>query len=163
VPIYVVELTIWARAPLSQVDLVEVAAIGGAAGGNVGERRLTTTLTIDATSCHEAVERGARHILDLVAGEVLSARASTEDECERQVTDNAVSSALGGTAELADLLGISKQLTSVLAATHPEFPAPLTRLKSGPVWRMADLARFADGWRRKAGRPSRARTRLHSN
>lgn len=153
---YVVELTIQARHALTQDDLFDVASIGGAAGGNVGDRRLTTTLTVRARSCHEAAELGAERVLEVVAGEVLAARASTDDEFDRQVEEDAARAELAGTAELAELLGVSKQRTSVLAAKHPEFPAPLARLKSGPVWRMADLSTFAQGWQRKAGRPKKS-------
>jgi hypothetical protein len=56
-----------------------------------------------------------------------------------------------GVAEVADLLGVSKQRVSQLEAVDG-FPAPVARLASGPVWRVSNLQRFVEGWHRKPGR-----------
>jgi hypothetical protein len=61
---------------------------------------------------------------------------------------------LVGVAEVAELLGVSKQRASDLA--HSEgFPAPVATLRAGPIWRRSQLARFAGGWERRPGRPRR--------
>lgn len=58
---------------------------------------------------------------------------------------------LAGTSEVADLLGVSRQRVSQLAA-RDDAPAPIARLKSGPVWYFSDWSVFAEGWHRKPGR-----------
>jgi hypothetical protein len=63
---------------------------------------------------------------------------------------------LVGVAEVADLLGVSKQRVSELRGS-PRFPLPTSDLRSGPVWTRAAIERFVDSWERRSGRPSRAR------
>jgi hypothetical protein len=41
---------------------------------------------------------------------------------------------LVGLAELADMLGVSKQRAGQLAADYEDFPAVEADLKSGPIW-----------------------------
>jgi hypothetical protein len=50
---------------------------------------------------------------------------------------------LVGIAEIADLLGVTKN-TAVKYTRRPDFPEPLDRLASGPVWSRQAL----DGWAR---------------
>ncbi|MDX6450593.1 MAG: prophage regulatory protein [Gaiellaceae bacterium] len=50
--------------------------------------------------------------------------------------------ALVGSAELPELLGVSRP-TSIRYARRPDFPEPLERLASGPVWARADIERWA--------------------
>lgn len=57
-----------------------------------------------------------------------------------------------GVAEVAGLLGVSKQRVSQMEEVDG-FPAPVARLASGPVWRLATLQRFVSEWPRKPGRP----------
>jgi predicted DNA-binding transcriptional regulator AlpA len=54
---------------------------------------------------------------------------------------------LMGTTEIAQLLGVSRQRAGQLAATEG-FPEPIARLAAGPIWRRADVER----WAREAGR-----------
>lgn len=60
-----------------------------------------------------------------------------------------------GVAELAGLLGVSKQRASELARTET-FPRPLFTLASGPVWVEPAVLRFVQSWDRRPGRPARA-------
>lgn len=59
---------------------------------------------------------------------------------------------LVGIAEIAELLGVSRQRASTLQTRH-DFPHPVAVLRSGPVWTRPSLNRFADTWERKPGRP----------
>jgi predicted DNA-binding transcriptional regulator AlpA len=52
-----------------------------------------------------------------------------------------------GVAEVAELLGVSRQRVTQLAKVDG-FPAPTSRLASGPVWESADVER----WARETGR-----------
>jgi hypothetical protein len=59
---------------------------------------------------------------------------------------------LVGAAELAAVLGVSKQRVSELAGTT-HFPRPLAELKAGPVWDSSSIGNFLRTWRRTPGRP----------
>lgn len=59
-----------------------------------------------------------------------------------------------GVAEVADILGVSKQRVSELRG-GPGFPEPVTELAAGPVWRLSTLQRFVAEWPRRPGRPSK--------
>jgi predicted DNA-binding transcriptional regulator AlpA len=49
---------------------------------------------------------------------------------------------LAGLAEVAELLGVTKRSATRYAA-RADFPEPLERLASGPVWARADVERWA--------------------
>lgn len=52
-----------------------------------------------------------------------------------------------GTAEVAKLLGVSRQRVNQLSHRE-DFPEPLARLAATPVWRTSDIER----WAREVGR-----------
>lgn len=52
-----------------------------------------------------------------------------------------------GTAEVAKLLGVSRQRVNQLSH-RDDFPEPVARLAAGPVWQNADIER----WAREVGR-----------
>jgi hypothetical protein len=54
-----------------------------------------------------------------------------------------------GVAEVAELLGVSKQRVTQLAKVDG-FPAPAASLAAGPVWESADI----ELWARQSGRLS---------
>lgn len=58
---------------------------------------------------------------------------------------------LVGVDEVAKMLDVSKQRASELAK-HPDFPKPIARLASGPVWKKTTIARHARHWDRRPGR-----------
>lgn len=49
---------------------------------------------------------------------------------------------LAGVAEVAELLGVTKQ-TALKYAARDDFPAPLDRLAAGPVWRRNHVETWA--------------------
>jgi predicted DNA-binding transcriptional regulator AlpA len=49
---------------------------------------------------------------------------------------------LVGVAEVADMLGVSRQRVHQLA-TQQGFPDPIARLSAGLVWRRTDIKRWA--------------------
>jgi hypothetical protein len=63
---------------------------------------------------------------------------------------------LVGLAELAKLLGVSKQRVSELRA-RDDFPKPIADLAAGPVWALPMLQRFLKEWPRRGGRPKMRR------
>lgn len=65
---------------------------------------------------------------------------------------------LAGASEVAEILGVVRQRVSQLANSHPDFPAPLAELHSGPVYDAAAIRAFNETWTRKAGRPAKKTT-----
>ncbi|MCT7373003.1 hypothetical protein [Mycolicibacterium llatzerense] len=63
---------------------------------------------------------------------------------------------LSGVAEIADICGVSRQRAFQLIG-RDDFPAPIGRLASGPVFTTASIHEFKRGWEptRRAGRPPR--------
>jgi prophage regulatory protein len=55
---------------------------------------------------------------------------------------------LVGAAEIATMLGISKQRVNQLVAENPSFPAPVAELTAGRIWRREDI----EQWARESGR-----------
>jgi hypothetical protein len=49
---------------------------------------------------------------------------------------------LAGIAEIAEMLRVSKH-TAVRYSGRPDFPPPLDRLASGPIWRTEDVEKWA--------------------
>lgn len=59
-----------------------------------------------------------------------------------------------GAAEIAALLGVSRQRVHQLRSTYRDFPEPISVLATGPVWDAADVR----AWQRKhPDRPSGVR------
>jgi hypothetical protein len=53
-----------------------------------------------------------------------------------------MSPTLAGLAEVADLLGVHKN-TALAYTRRDDFPTPLDRLATGPVWKRADVEVWA--------------------
>lgn len=83
----------------------------------------------------------------LVRGEVISG-----DELDRVLAVRDYPELLG-VAELAELLGVSRQRASALA-TQSNFPSPIAQLTATPVWDKATIGNFLKEWKRTPGRPS---------
>ena len=58
---------------------------------------------------------------------------------------------LVGVAEIAELLGISRQRVDAIVKTHADFPRPEVELAAGRIWKREDVER----WARKTGRLKR--------
>jgi serine/threonine protein kinase len=67
---------------------------------------------------------------------------------------------LGGSTEVAEILGISKQQLTQLRA-RPDFPPHYVKLASGPVWKLKHIRRWMTSTeRRSRGRPSTGERRI---
>lgn len=62
---------------------------------------------------------------------------------------------IGGTAEIADLLGVKQMTVHSWRRRHADFPAPWRTLATGPLWRLEQIAEWAQ-MRRPGGRPRKA-------
>lgn len=99
----------------------------------------------------EPIYERAAERAGLPDGRIVTSTATTWDEHDRGLAESAYPE-LVGIAEVAAMLGISRQRASALQ-TRDGFPKPLTVLASGPVWPKPWLTRFAETWERKPGRP----------
>lgn len=59
---------------------------------------------------------------------------------------------LAGISEIAEMLGISKQRASQISVNE-DFPKPLDRLASGPVWRRSAVEKWAEKTGREVKEP----------
>ena len=55
---------------------------------------------------------------------------------------------LVGVAEIAEMLGVSRQRVDAITRTHSDFPKPVAELASGRIWMRRDVLT----WARKTGR-----------
>lgn len=133
-------------------------------GGGGFDHDMTTTLTIakkiDGTDFRQATAAGIDTILKAFAGSGIEGRVVS---LEAHIADPEVARAeihrifremFLGTSEVAERLGVSRQRVSELAKTHPDFPEPVERLRSGPIYFNEDIDKFERNWeRRRTGRP----------
>jgi hypothetical protein len=59
---------------------------------------------------------------------------------------------LVGAAEVAELLGVSRQRDTAIVKTHADFPAAVAELKAGRIWRRDEVERWAQEWRSRRPR-----------
>lgn len=86
---------------------------------------------------------------------VVSAEVETVEELDRRLQESNVPE-LVGVAEVAGILGVTKQRASELSHSR-RFPKPIVQLAAGPVWDRHAIARFVETWpRRRTGRPKKA-------
>jgi len=154
---YSVTTTLTTDAPLTEEVLFDVAALGGAASGEVGEGALSTTMTVQADSMPAAAAVGLARVQAIAPGTPTGIEVLTVEEADRRLAGPAFPE-LVGLSEIADILGVSRQRVSKLRS-RKNFPGPVAELRAGPVWLRSDLSRFCDGWERKVGRPWPAPTK----
>jgi hypothetical protein len=139
-------------------DLLADSGAKGAAA-SVSKDRIQATFTIQANGPAEAIEKGlaawreaAKRIgLRVSVWPVTRAGAATYDELEADIAATALPR-LVGVAEVAEMLGVTKQRVSALKEER-WFPRPLALLASGPVWSAAGIEKFSKDWKRRPGRP----------
>jgi len=61
---------------------------------------------------------------------------------------------LVGVAEVAQLLGVTRQRVNRIVQTHADFPAPEAELSAGRVWKTADIEAWAVRYRKRRERKS---------
>ena len=112
-----------------------------------------------ATAATRAVARASRACTTANVGDIASRiiriEIMTPEELAREV-DEPNFPRLVGVAEIAELLGVSKQRVSELRREE-WFPPPLRELAAGPVWTHDSIKRFVKTWPRKPGRPKKSR------
>jgi hypothetical protein len=160
--LWAVTLDIRATRPLDDDEADELTDLltEHAAAVAVAGAAVSVTLTVEAATARSALAEAedvvaeqlgklGTQVAGLDAAEVL-----TIEEQDRRLAEPALPQ-LAGVTEVAELLGVTRQRASALT-THPEAPAPVARLASGPIYVRNSWQRFAETWPRRAGRPRRA-------
>jgi hypothetical protein len=138
------------------VDDVAIAGPAASWGGTAGGP--SATVSVRAGGPAEAADRAlARFEAALDRAGIPSAPVAwvevmTQEHLVRELEQER--SPLVGLAEVAEVLGVSKQRVSELR-DREDFPRPVAELRSGPVWRLVNLQTFIGAWDRRPGRPPR--------
>lgn len=142
--------------PIDGAALWALAELGGSASGAVGEQRVGATTTEAAPDGDQALSQALARVRAVVSSALMAAEVMTTVEAERRLAEPPFPE-LVGIAEVAHLLGVTRQRASALQA-NPSFPAPVAILASGPVWQRDDLTRFEATWPRRPGHPVKTQT-----
>lgn len=118
---------------------------------SLGGSHLEVTMTVRATSPAGALDKGLR----IVKRAVPTALPEQLLSAEVRPMELAGPQDYLGVAELAEYLDVSKGRLAELAS-RPRFPRPVAQLKSGPVWKLSSVVRYASSRRRSPGRPRSA-------
>lgn len=122
-----------------------------------GRVRFGVDVTIDAPDAHDAIENARYHFAQALdkAGlprwPVVRVEALTDEELDHRL-QTPMFPKLVGVAEVAEMLGVSKQRVSELGRQE-SFPRPIISLASGPIWAEPAVAQFIEHWDRRPGRP----------
>jgi len=142
-------------------DLLEAMAPYHAAA-SFDAHGVSVQFTVEAASVGKAIDAGLTVLLKALqevgikADGIFGAQAQTMEHLAAE-QDLPNYPDLIGVAELAEILGVSRQRASELARTGSGFPRPLRFLASGPIWDKAMIARYVQHWdRRPRGRPKKA-------
>jgi hypothetical protein len=141
------------------IDLTE-GLRAQAASVRFSERTLSVRLSVEAGDVGSAVIRGVRTVSRAARHARLpgmEAVARAEAESAGRLADRLAGPDgpnLAGISEIAAVLGVSKQRASQLAKSD-RFPPPISRLASGPIWKLGTVVGFAAEATRRPGRPPR--------
>ncbi len=81
--------------------------------------------------------------------------AGTDPEIARHRAEAPTVPELVSASDAAGILEVSRQRVAELARTHPDFPAPITEVATGPLWTRPAIEAFAAARARTPGRPRR--------
>lgn len=169
-----VEIETWGPSPGADeqlADLVEalaalgadgaVTSVGGLAGGvgaafgvDATRSRGSDRITVAVEQSIERFEEACRRV-GITHGGIARVDVMTDAYLDRWLSREPERYA--GVSEVAALFGVSRQRVAELRA-KPGFPAPLSELAAGPVWKVSSLQRFLETWDRRPGRPRKAKT-----
>ncbi|MDG9703781.1 hypothetical protein [Streptomyces sp. DH37] len=153
------QATVTADAGGLLVDLHRLGqAVPGATAYDASSGRLTLVWRLEAATLGTATEaalKTARTALRDALGTapaLAEVRVRTAEAAEAEAARPGEQD-LMGYAEAAEELGVSRQRVNELERTRDDFPRPVARLRSGPVFTAESIRRFAAGWDRRPGRP----------
>jgi hypothetical protein len=136
----------------------QLADYSAAVGGAPGFETYSAQLSLEAPTPDAAVALAVDAFCRAAAGAglpdwpVVEVDVIDADELDRQLAIPNFPELLG-ISEIADILDVSRQRAHALAGQGKDFPEPVARLASGPVWTRPSINRFVEEWQRKPGRP----------
>ena len=92
-----------------------------------------------------------RAVLDVAGAVAVLSLTLMPEQIHEARADRPTLPQLVSSPEVAEMLGVSRQRVHQLRASA-NFPAPLFELRTGPIWDVRAIARFARIWDRKPGR-----------
>lgn len=127
---------------------------------NESTGRLTLTFTVNGTTLRQALDAALRdsgRAIDAAgpgrsSRNTASIRVLRTDQFVAEIEHPPAAQHVG-VAEIAEMLGVSRQRANHLIAAGGEFPSPVSRLAAGPVFTRASIEAFKKRWTRKSGRP----------
>jgi len=139
-------------------DQVMAALASYGSSVSYSSHTLSARFCVEANSSQRAHQSGLRLFrsalqktgVRIPAGSPIECEIMAAEDLDRVLAEPNVPD-LVGVDEVARMLDVSKQRASQLAK-KPEFPKPVVRLASGPVWKKVAVARFAVYWARRPGR-----------
>lgn len=150
-------------APITDAMLDQLADLGDGYDATVARHRdgigVVITFDVDDQDAAQAAIRARTLAIDIV-----NSTTSTENVVDLRVCTPELYAAealrpdtpeLLAAADVAEVLGVSRQRVHQLATEQPRFPAPYLRLGSGPIWTRPSIEHFAAQWDRRPGRPAR--------
>jgi hypothetical protein len=139
---------------LDWADRVVEALEGRGPAVKVGPHEVAVRFTLAARDAEAAFREALltfREVLPELEPVAIDVQSVVEQE--RQLAASNVPELLG-VSEVAEALGVSKQRVAELSESG-SFPAPIVRLRAGPIWERSAIARFLSQWPRRPGRPAR--------
>lgn len=146
-------------------ELVALAEALGHHGGNCMADGTTVWLwcTVSAADVTEAVTSGLAVLVPAYSthlahpGELVGVEAVTSTYHTDRIAHPQMPGAMTQ-ADVARLLGRTRQQVFKLARTDPQFPKPVAQTSAGPLYWKPDVEQFARDWhpRRGGARPRRA-------
>lgn len=144
-----------------RLEIVDALQASAAYDDDTG--RLVLTFEVDGTTARQAADNASRRggaAVSSAARGIVPARPTrilvlpTEEFIAETEYPGALE--LSGVAEIAELLGVSRQRVGQLIE-RDGFPAPIAELASGPVFTTPSIRAFEKRWEphRRGGRPPR--------
>lgn len=116
---------------------------------------LTVRFDVEAPTLRAATDEALRAVREVGAGRPVAVDVKPLADRIREL-EHPAAQELIGLAEIAEILGVSKQRAKELADTYPDFPAPIARPAMGPIYLRPSVVAFEQRWpRKRTGRPRR--------
>jgi hypothetical protein len=158
---WIARTTVATPAPLQEQHLVTLDEVAERWDATIANRAdgpgFTLTIRLDATDPIAAARTAAQfirtHLGMAATGQVVDLRVCTPEHFETEALRPDFPP-LASAADVAEILGVSRQRVHQLAASNTRFPAPVARVGTGPLWTVPAIEHFARIWDRRPGRPA---------
>lgn len=158
---WIAQVTVATPAPLKEHDLITLDEIAEQRDATIANRAdgpgFTLTIGLDERDTIAAARTAAQFIHTVLgkdpAGQVIDLRVCTPEQFDTEALRPDLPP-LASAADVAEILGVSRQRVHQLAASNTRFPAPVARVGTGPLWTVPAIEHFARIWERRPGRPA---------